>query len=181
MSFASILSGPADERPPKRLSPQPAATPTPAVPAPLSVSQRGFKESELNSVPLFSRLDQKPGAENRLQSFEHAPGMGGFSAATVANQPRPPVPSRPSIPQKTLTQRDLEHINKIMNDIENTETSDVEEPGFEAEQERYTFKGKKRALNTERAEGHRCKVRCIFIYFIWVLILMKHSGASMTF
>lgn len=91
------------------------------------------------------------------------------------------MPSRPSIPQKTLTQRDLEHINKIMNDIENTETSDVEEPGFEAEQERYTFKGKKRALNTERAEGHRCKVRCIFIYFIWVLILMKHSGASMTF
>lgn len=162
MSFASILSGPAEEQPPRRPSPQPAVTPAPHTPAPLSVPQRSFKESELGSTPLFPKLEKKPSSEKQPQSVERGPGMGEFSAAAVANQSMPPAQPRPSVPRKTLTQRDLEHINKMMIDIENTETSDVDEPGYEGERERYTFKGKKRALNTERAESLKCKVCCSF-------------------
>lgn len=170
MSFASILSGPAEERPQKRPSPPPAVAPTApvqAAPASLPTPQRNFREPELSSgAPLFPRLEKKPSPDKQPHAFEHGPGMGGLSAAPVPSQVAPPVQPRPPVPRKTLTQRDLDHINKIMNDIENTENSDVESPGFEAELERYNVKGKKRAMNTERAESHRAKVCCMYLYLV---------------
>lgn len=106
--------------------------------------------------------------------------MGGITAAPAApssNQLRDPVQHRPA-PRKTLSQRDIEYINKIMNDIDNEEKSDVEGPGFEAEAERYSFKGKKRAFNTERAEGVKCKVR--WNLFCRNILLMEYSDAGTT-
>ena len=169
MSFASILSGPAEERPQKRPSPPPAVAPTPpvqAAPASLPGPQRNFREPELGSAPPFPRLEKKPGLDKQPQAFDNGPGIGTFSAAPVPSQVAPPVQSRPPVPRKTLTQRDLDNINKIMNDIENAENSDVEAPGFEAELERYNMKGKKRALNTARAETHKAKVCCIYFHFV---------------
>lgn len=48
-----------------------------------------------------------------------------------------------------------------MAELDSMEKSDVESPGFEWELERYTAKGKKRAMDAERAESVRRKVRTI--------------------
>lgn len=166
MSFASILSGPAEERPSRRQSPQPAVAPAPHAPAPFRAPHRSFNEPDLNSVSLFPKLERKASTENLPRPFEQGPNVDGLPSTSAANQIRAPIQSRPAAPRKTLSQRDIEHIDKIMNDIEHADKSDVEGPGFVAELERYIFKGRKRAANTERAEAHRCKVRCYHCCFL---------------
>lgn len=95
--------------------------------------------------------------------MEPEPFVGEFPATHPANGVVPdvkkaPAQARASAPRKTLSERDLQVINKITVDIENEDKSDVESPGFEAEFDRYISKGKKRALNTERAENIKRKV-----------------------
>lgn len=158
MSFASILSGPAEERPPRRPSPPPAVAPTPPSAPTFPTPQRSLKEPELNSVSMFPRLERKPSTEKQPRLFEQGPDLSGMSSASAANQVRTPIQPRPPVPRKSLSHRDIENINKIMDDIEDADKSDVEGPGFEAEFERYVFKGKKRAATTQKVERHRCKV-----------------------
>lgn len=76
-----------------------------------------------------------------------------ISANGVLEPPKAPRP-----PRKILSEKESEIVNKYMAEIDNAEKSDVEAPGFEKEQERYLLKGKKRALDVERAEGLRRKV-----------------------
>lgn len=117
--------------------------------------------------------------EKQPRPFEQRASVGGLPSSS-ANQIGAPIHPRPPVPRKTLSQPDIEHINKIMNDIEDADKSDVEAPGFEADQERYVFRGKKRAMNTEKTEGQRSKVcSCNSPFSVRVLTML--SGAGMTF
>lgn len=172
MSFASILSGPTEEeeRPPKKPSPSPtplaqlpSAAPLPPAPAPVPAEQK-FKEPE--STPAPPKLQEKKQTpKDRRRNVELEPPVGDFPVPSVANGAAVSDSKKPpstSTPRKTLTERDMEIINKITADIEKEDKSDVEGPGFEDEYERYVSKGKKRALNTEWSEGIRRKVCCFF-------------------
>ncbi|KAI9368771.1 SNF2 family N-terminal domain-containing protein [Aspergillus egyptiacus] len=159
MSFASILSGPTEDRsPPKRLSPAaPSAPPsinaTSLSPPPPAIASKS-RDLEPALPGASSRLERKLSADRRRRNTEKDPKGTELSANGVAE---PPKIVRP--PRKILSERETEVINKIMTEIDNAEKSDVESPGFEKEHERYMSKGKKRALDIERAEGIRRKRR----------------------
>ncbi|KAF7596300.1 putative DNA helicase ino80 [Aspergillus hancockii] len=172
MSFASILSGPAEERaPPKRQSPPPETAPAPLVSSPhketqlsppppthIPPSHQKSKEQEL----VLPRLEKKPSSEKRHRNADQDSKAGeplgststnGVELTKVLNQPR--VASA----RKILSERETETINKCMAEIDDAEKSDVEAPGFEEEYKRYNTKSKKRALDAERVEGIRRKRR----------------------
>ena len=168
MSFASILSGPTEEErpPPKRPSPPPPAPVAPVAPPPppFALTEQKYREPEPAPPPLLPKLEEKPVAKERRRNVEQEPPVGNFllappsanGAAAELNKTHPQA--RAPAPRKTLSERDLEIINKISADIDNEEKSDMEAPGYEAEFERYVSKGKKRAMNTERNEGIKRKV-----------------------
>ncbi|KAL4865448.1 hypothetical protein BDV12DRAFT_174537 [Aspergillus spectabilis] len=162
MSFASILSGPTEERsPPKRLSPPPGPTSvapsinatslSPPPPAPIQSKARDLEPAPPASL---SRLEKKLSTDRRRRTTEKDQRGAEILANGVTDAPKITRP-----PRKMLSEKETEIINKIMTDIDNTEKSDVEAPGFEGELERYISKGKKRALDVERAEGIRRKRR----------------------
>lgn len=167
MSFASILSGPTEEErpPPKRSSPPPPAPVAPVAPPPppFALTEQKFREPE-PAPPLLPKLEEKPVVKERRKNVEQEPPAGNFLAPPSANGAaatefnKTPPQARAPAPRRTLSERDLEIINKISTDIDNEEKSDVEAPGYEAEFERYVSKGKKRAMNTERNEGIKRKV-----------------------
>lgn len=117
----------------------------------MPVAQHSANESMPNSASIFPKLEKKASPVKQPQAFAHPPTFGTFSTAKA------PAVHQPA-PRRTLSQRDIQQINKIMEDIDKEDTSDVEAPGFEGELDRYHYKGKKRALDTDRAEGVRCKV-----------------------
>ena len=168
MSFASILSGPTEEErpPPKRPSPPPPAPVAPVAPPPppFALTEQKYREPEPAPPPLLPKLEEKPVAKERRRNVEQEPPVGNFLLAppsangAAAELNKTPPQARAPAPRKTLSERDLEIINKISADIDNEEKSDVEAPGYEAEFERYVSKGKKRAMNTERNEGIKRKV-----------------------
>lgn len=182
MSFASILSGPSDEAP-KRQSPPPAPSgqlppvaPVSPTPASIPAVEHRLKEPEPEPVstptrapaPALPKLEEKqPPKERRRhrRTVEQEPPVGEFSVPAVPNGAaagdslKKPASTRPPPPSgRTLTERDIEVLNKITAEIENEDKSDVDAPGFEVELERYMSKGRKRALNTERSESIRRKV-----------------------
>ncbi|KAL2825600.1 SNF2 family N-terminal domain-containing protein [Aspergillus cavernicola] len=166
MSFASILSGPTEERPPmKRLSPLPGATPAPSAPPSVNATSLSppppapipsSKIRDLEPAPPAppSRLEKKPSTERRRRNGEKDQKGTEIPANGITE---PAKTTRP--PRKQLSERETEVINKIVNEIDNAEKSDVEAAGFTDEHERYLSKGKKRALDIERAEGFRRKRR----------------------
>lgn len=168
MSFASILSGPTEEErpPPKRPSPPPPAPVAPVAPPPppFALTEQKYREPEPAPPPLLPKLEEKPVAKERRRNVEQEPPVGNFLLAppsangAAAELNKTPPQARAPAPRKTLSERDLEIINKISADIDNEEKSDMEAPGYEAEFERYVSKGKKRAMNTERNEGIKRKV-----------------------
>lgn len=160
MSFASILSGPAEERsPPKRPSPLPEAAPPAPAPAPAPVpptpavaaTPPAVKEVESTPAP---RPEKKTPAERRRRNADK---KAADAAAATNGAAGAPV-TYPSRPRKMLSERDMEAVNRALAEIDQADKSDVESPGFEAERERYTLKGKKRALGAEKAENIRRKV-----------------------
>ncbi|EAU30543.1 hypothetical protein ATEG_09406 [Aspergillus terreus NIH2624] len=173
MSFASILSGPTEDRPPPRKPSPPEVAPAPLALAPASAARQSpplpisarapplSKEPEPAPVTPLPRLEKKPSSEKRRRNVDQEPKMGELSVpptnglldpAKAAVQPRAP-------PRKTLSERETEYINRVMAELDSMEKSDVESPGFEWELERYTAKGKKRAMDAERAESVRRKRR----------------------
>ena len=160
MSFASILSGPAEERsPPKRPSPLPDTAPPATTPAPAPVPSTpavaatppAVKEVETTPAP---RPEKKTPAERRRRNADKkAADAAATNGATGSHI------TYPTRPRKLLSERDMEAVNRALADIDHAEKSDVESPGFEAERERYTLKGKKRAFGAEKAENIRRKVR----------------------
>lgn len=166
MSFASILSGPAEEAPPKRQSPPlEAAAPAPMtsesalkarspVPIAASISQPKIKEQDPDSAPSLSSIkaDMRPSStERRLRTGELEPTV---STPINANG----LPTRAAPARKLLSERDNEAVNKLMAEIDNADKSDVEGPGFEGEMERYQARGRKRVIDAEKAESVRRKV-----------------------
>lgn len=149
MSFASILSEPADEMPPRRASP-PAPTPSVA-PA---------KKPEPAAVLPLPRLEKKPSQEKRQPIVERdekpvlQPRENGTKdVLQPAVQARPPKAPR-------LTQRDIEAIERKIAEIDRADKSDVEDDsGFEADYQLFIARSKKRAMEADIAESHKCKVR----------------------
>ncbi|EAW12534.1 chromatin-remodeling ATPase INO80 [Aspergillus clavatus NRRL 1] len=183
MSFASILSGPTEERPlPRKQSPLPepapvqtpapappvlapvpaarkATPPPPTAPVPVPAPLPEIKEPEPLPTPL-PRLEKKPSAEKRRRNVDQESRASESLPVPPTNGVSEPAKvSRASNVRKTMSERDTEAINKIIAEIDNAEKSDVESPGFEAEYERYIAKGKKRALDAEKAESIRRKRR----------------------
>ncbi|KAL4912503.1 SNF2 family N-terminal domain-containing protein [Aspergillus aurantiobrunneus] len=164
MSFASILSGPTEERSPKRQSPPPGMASVPSVapsvnatslspPPPALVSS---KVKDIEPAPSASsfRFEKKSSTDKHRRNTEKDQKVTEISANGVAE---PNKITRP--PRKILSEKETEIVNKYMAEIDNAEKSDVEGPGFEKERELYILKGKKRALDVERSEGIRRKRR----------------------
>ncbi|KAF5859414.1 putative DNA helicase ino80 [Aspergillus alliaceus] len=173
MSFASILSGPAEERsPPKRQSPPPETAPalvvstprgasqlSPPPPTNTPSSQQRIKEQE----QVLPRLEKKPSSEKCRRNLEldnkSAEPFTTTPTSVVLEPTKTFTQPRVSSSRKILSERETETINKHMVEIDNAEKSDVEAPGFEEEHKRYSMKSKKRALDAERIEGIRRKRR----------------------
>ncbi|KAL4883279.1 SNF2 family N-terminal domain-containing protein [Aspergillus karnatakaensis] len=162
MSFASILSGPTEERsPPKRSSPPPGLTPaapslndTSLSPPPPAPTQNQVRELEPAPPASALRQEKKLSTDRRRRTTD----KDQRGAETLSNGvTEAPKITRP--PRKLLSEKDTEIINKLITDIDNANKSDVEAPGFEKERERYILKGTKRVLDIERAEGIRRKRR----------------------
>lgn len=146
MSFASILSEPATERPPRRPSPPPVKLPRNPEPVP---------------VDPVSKPQKKPERPRRATDHEPWGEMLSTSPAIANGLPElvnPPPQPRIIKSRKALFERDMEAMNKVAVELDGVNQSDVEEPGFEAELERYVMKGKKRALEIDRQEAKKCKV-----------------------
>lgn len=121
-------------------------------------------------APLFPNLDKRLNVERRPALDNGPVGERPIRSVNGVSEPgNATTQPRAMKPRKMLTERDLEVINKIMNDIDNAEKSDVEAPGFEGERERYITKGKKRVLDTAKVEDLRRKVRdsCLSFSFPW--------------
>ncbi|PYI10022.1 hypothetical protein BO78DRAFT_12307 [Aspergillus sclerotiicarbonarius CBS 121057] len=175
MSFASILSGPTEERaPPKRQS-SAEATPTPLAPAsavtaslsppPTTSTSSQSKAKDRAPPPNASlpRLEKKPGTEKRRRNMElehrtiesRTPNV----ANGVADLAKTPVQTRGPLPRHTMTEYEAEALNKALADMAEADKSDVEAPGYERFREEYVAKGKKRAFNTDQVEILRRKRR----------------------
>ncbi|KAJ9196358.1 hypothetical protein DTO271D3_852 [Paecilomyces variotii] len=147
MSFASILSEPTEERSSRRPSPPPA------------VSGQITTEQTPASLP---KLEKKPSSDRKRRTVDYDTGAEE-TPAPAANGAAEPAKLAAAQQQgkarKTLSERELEAINKIIADIDNAEKSDVEGPGFEKEHERYLKKSRKRARESEISEGLKRKRR----------------------
>lgn len=162
MSFASILSGPTDEQPPKKPSPPSATSAAPAPPAPPVFHH---KRQHLDATPgnLFPKLEKVSSLEHGhprdLQ--HHMDGSRGTFAANGFSKPEPILPdvsSRALQPRKLPPGVNAEQVNRALAEIDHAEKSDVEGPGFDDERELYRQKGQKRSLESSRAEHVRRKV-----------------------
>ncbi|KAL4890466.1 putative DNA helicase ino80 [Aspergillus ambiguus] len=173
MSFASILSGPTEDRSPPRKQSPPEAAAAPLAPAPVSAVRRSPpplvssraqpapKDLEPAPVTPLPRLEKKPSSEKRRRNADQDPKTGELSVAPngLLDPSKAVVQPRAPAQRRTLSERDTEYINRVMAELDSMEKSDVESPGFEWELERYTSKGKKRAVGAERAENIRRKRR----------------------
>ena len=168
MSFASILSGPAEDRSPKRSSPSaPTASQGPSQ-APSSVVRDTQHDRQPAPAAVFPELEkEEPGTENHRPAADNEPGdeLSSFHPTNGVSEPT----SKPHAtrPRKMFSERDIEVINKMMNDIDNADKSDVEGPGFEEEVTAYITKGKKRVLDTDKSEELRRKVCRSSLFLLW--------------
>lgn len=158
MSFASILSEPTDEPAPRRSSPMPppSLAPTPQ-----------HRQQETPSLPRWEN-----GRSSRAES-QHRP-LDSSSSGSLWNGSsevhHPNVEQRMPKPRRPLTAQDYEAINRACAEIDMGPKSDLDEPGFEEEYERYIIKGKKRAREILRQEAKRRKVRPKLLYLFCFMI-----------
>lgn len=106
-------------------------------------------------------MHHKP--EHRLDFDKHIDGPRAPQATNGSVKPAehpapiPRAPLRKPFPPGV----DLEQVNRAAADIDHAEKSDIEDPVFDAEQERYREKGYKRSVESSRAEEARRKVGCL--------------------
>lgn len=157
MSFASILSGPSDDQPVRKPSPLPAPTSVHTPHAPPVFTHRNLDHSSTPTA-IHHKQDHRLDIEKRIDAPRAAQATNGFAKPDVEYPaPVPRAPLRKPFPPGV----DLEQVNRATAEIDHAEKSDVEEPGFEAEQERYREKGYKRSVESSRAEEVRRKVGCL--------------------
>lgn len=143
MSFASILSGPAEETPRKPASP--VQTFKPIEPAPIAPALKVEPEPTPDTI---RRNHYDPTQEHR--SVDQTPTNG-----TADKTSQMPPPSRR---RKVVPERERESVANALERLEDMETSDTEMQGFEDECQRYLLRGKKRAHDVEGAESKKRKV-----------------------
>jgi chromatin-remodeling ATPase INO80 len=180
MSFASILSEPADEMPPRRVSP---AAPAPSQPVSLS------KKPELAPVMPLPRLEKKPSLEKRMVTLDRDESPFSFSLKNEITKAvaKPVAQARPApVKAPRLTQKDFEAMERSLAEIDRAEKSDVEdESGFEAELQLFIARSKKRAMEADLLESHKCKV-CFVIFtlyyhltdFVWLIYYRNFSAVA---
>ncbi|KAI1921754.1 putative DNA helicase ino80 [Ophidiomyces ophidiicola] len=156
MSFANILSGPADEPPSRRPSSPPQSYKS-NLPPPLAQSIKTEKMPSLD--PEQRRVSTQYDAA--FSDVAHRPVTNGFSSSRSSV---PPTALPSSNQQKTGMELESERISsqavaKAMQQIEAVNVSDIEGPGFEDEWHRYISKNKKRARELELVEERKRKRR----------------------
>lgn len=158
MSFASILSGPSDEQPARKPSPPPAPIHA-HTHAPPAFVHRPLDHTPTPGAPQ-PKQEHRLDFDRRMDGPEGVPATNGFAKPDVEHPaPIPRTPLRKPFPPGV----DLDQVNRAAAEIDRTEKSDVEDPGFEAEQERYREKAHKRSVESSRAEEVRRKVRFLKI------------------
>ncbi|CAG8210967.1 unnamed protein product [Penicillium salamii] len=155
MSFASILSGPSDGQPARKPSPPPVAFSTPTPQAAPS-----FEHRHLNHGPapgaLYPKSEHRFGLDKRIESPRGPLATNGFAKPEMEHHaPIPRGPLRKPFPPGV----DVEQVNRAAAEIDQADKSDVEDPAFDAELERYKQKSHKRSLDSNRAEQIRRKRR----------------------
>ncbi|KAJ5345195.1 hypothetical protein N7452_003199 [Penicillium brevicompactum] len=155
MSFASILSGPSDEQPARKPSPAPTSYSVHTPHAPPSFDHRNVNHGPAPGA-LYPKSEHRFAHDKRMESPRGLPATNGFSkpeAEYHAPVPRPPLrkPFPPGV--------DLEQVNRAAAEIDQADKSDIEDPAFGAELERYKHKSHKRSLESSRAEQIRRKRR----------------------
>ncbi|EEQ86916.1 DNA helicase INO80 [Blastomyces dermatitidis ER-3] len=147
MSFASILSGPTEERPPRKSTPPPQVSKVnerPAVaPAP-KVEKPKQSGSERRRHPVH--------LEPSYNDISTRPSTNGVSATKSAA----PTNSRS---KKSIAERESDKIAKAIDRIDSMDKSELDAPGFEHEWARYIRKGKKRAREVEAVEARKRRRR----------------------
>lgn len=160
MSFASILSGPTEEQPARKSTPPPsAATPQPPIQA-----KSDSRPPETGPVPgtFYHKSDKGPVTEKPHPE----PPKGIFTPNGVSK----PAPELASVAARAPQRKpfppgvDAEQVNRAMLDIDNGEKSDVEGPGFEEDMQLYMEKGRKRLIESYRAEQVSRKVSFIAVF-----------------
>jgi DNA helicase INO80 len=141
MSFASILSEPAAD----------IRTPTVAPSIP-----KNARKPSTSQRPSPTKVDSlKDASQKRETSIMTTYGTSDAGAGpfnTNGYTPNDPKPRR------VLTARENEKVSKALALIDETDFSDVENPGFDAEEEKYIEKSKKRALAVDEVEARKRKV-----------------------
>ena len=143
MSFASILSGPAEETPRKPASPVQSFKPI--EPAPVAPPSK----VEPVAPDTTKRNHYDPTQDHRNVDQGHTNGTMAMES------PMPP----PSNPTKVLPEHERESVVRALERLDAAENSDGELQGLEEEWKRYRIKGKKRVRDVEGAETRKRKVR----------------------
>lgn len=159
MSFASILSGPTEEQPARKASPQPSA----AVATPTAQATSGHESRSHEPGPVTGTFYHKaingPAVENpaNVPKGPYAPnGLARQESHIPESFPR--VTQRKPLPPGV----DAAQISRALTDIDATDQSDVENPGFGPELDRYQKKCQKRTVDGDHAELIRRKV-CVYM------------------
>jgi hypothetical protein len=141
MSFASILSEPAADIHTPNVAPS-----DPKHPRKPSTSQR----------PSPTKVDSlKDAAPKRETSIMTSYGISDTAAGLLNTNGY--TPSNPK-PRRVLTARENDKVSKALATIDDTGFSDIENPGFDTEEEKYIEKSKKRALAVDEVEVRKRKV-----------------------
>ncbi|KAJ5709199.1 Helicase C-terminal [Penicillium malachiteum] len=150
MSFASILSGPTEDKPARKPSPPPSQPSTPAI-----NSHPMFEQRYPDTGPVAGTFYHKGKENHHSEGFKESHASNGFKT-----EPEP-VGIAAQMAQKKLFPPgvDADQVNRALLDIENADKSDVEGPGFEAEFEQYKEKSIKRAKEDDNQESRRRKRR----------------------
>ena len=154
MSFASILSGPTDDQPARKPSPQPPvslATPT------QTHSGHNPRDQEPGPVPgtFYHKITKGPDRDTQLglskvpQASNGPARQGSQHDGGLLRAPqRKPFP--PGV--------DAEQVSRALAEIDAAEKSDVENSSFGPDLALYQDKCHKRSLSSDRMEGIRRKV-----------------------
>jgi DNA helicase INO80 len=159
MSFASILSGPSDEQPARKPSPPPVPVHA-HTHAPPVLTHRNPEHSSTHGV-LPPKHEHRLDFDQNMDTPRGLHATNGFAKPEAEySAPVPRAPLRKPFPPGV----DLDQVNRAAAEIDQAEKSDIEDPGFNTEQERYSEKGHKRSVESSRAEEVRRKVQSEIFY-----------------
>ncbi|KAJ5263557.1 Helicase C-terminal [Penicillium angulare] len=155
MSFASILSGPTEDQPARKPSPQPSQPSTPAIHTPAVLDQRQDEPGPVAGTFFHKGKDEGP--ENSLPDTSKEPHVSNGLKIESDEPTRivPPAPQRKPFPPGV----DADQVSHAINEIDNGDKSDVEGPGFGHDLDQYKEKSRRRALESDHAENTRRKRR----------------------